>query len=101
LWCVTLNGILIIGRLSRKEGESAEHLKRLQEELQKVKTDLSNTEGKMQYLENELEHVTKAKEVASESCLKAKQDVLTNFGELVETELQCSICSELFVSVSD
>lgn len=64
---------------SRKEGESAEHLKRLQEELQKVKTDLSNTEGKMQYLEKELEHITKAKEVASESCLKAKQDMLNNF----------------------
>lgn len=98
---VTVNGILIIGTLSRKEGESAENLKRLQEELQKVKTDLSNTEGKMKYLEKELEHITKAKEVASESGLRAKQDVLTNFGELVETELQCSICSELFVSVSD
>ncbi|PNF19196.1 hypothetical protein B7P43_G09606 [Cryptotermes secundus] len=90
----------IRGTLSRKEGESAEKLKRLQEELQKVKTDLSNTEGKMKYLEKELERTTKAKEVASESCLMAKQDVLTNFGELVETELQCSICSELLVSAT-
>jgi E3 ubiquitin-protein ligase RNF8 len=87
--------------LSRKEGESAERLKGLQEELQKVKRDLSNTEGKMQYLVKELEQITEAKEIASESCLRAKQDVLTNFGELVETELQCSICSELLVSVSD
>jgi E3 ubiquitin-protein ligase RNF8 len=76
-------------------------MRRLQEELQKVKTDLSNAEGKKQCLEKELEQITKAKEDASESCLRAKQDVLTNFGELVETELQCSICSELFVSVSD
>jgi len=66
-----------------------------------VKTDLFNTEGKKQYLEKELEKITKAKEDASESCLRAKQDVLANFGELVETELQCSICSELFVTVRD
>ena len=31
--------------------------------------------------------------------LKAKEDVLTNFTELLETELQCSICNELFVQV--
>lgn len=76
-------------------------MKQLQEELQKVKTDLVTTEGKMKYLEKQLEHITEAKEIASESCLRAKQDVLTNFGELIETELQCSICSELLVSVSD
>lgn len=86
--------------MSKKEGESAENLKRLQEELQKVKTDLANTEGKKQYLEQELKKITKAKEDASESYLRAKQDVLANFGELIETELQCSICSELFVIVS-
>lgn len=85
----------IRGELS-KNGQSAENLKRLKEELQKVKTDLSNAEGKKQYLQNELEQITKAKEDA-ESHLKAKQDVLANLGELVEAELQCSICSELFV----
>ncbi|XP_021917544.1 E3 ubiquitin-protein ligase rnf8-like isoform X2 [Zootermopsis nevadensis] len=83
--------------LSKKDGESAKILKRLQEVLQKVKGDLSNTEGKKQYLEQELEKITKAKKDASESCLKAKQEVLADFGELMETELQCSICSELFV----
>jgi septal ring factor EnvC (AmiA/AmiB activator) len=91
--------IFIIGELSKK-GQSDENLKRLEEELEKVKTDLCNAEGKKQYLQTELEKITKAKEDA-ESHLKAKQDVLANLGELVEAELQCSICSELFVTVSN
>lgn len=82
-----------------KNGQSAENLKQLKEELEKVKTDLSNAEGKKQYLQNELEQITKAKEDA-ESRLKAKQDVLANLGELVEAELLCSICSELFVTAT-
>jgi len=90
--------IFIIEELT-KNGQSAENLKQLKEELKKVKTDLSNAEGKKQYLQNELEQITKAKEDA-ESHLKAKQDVLANLGELVEAELLCSICSELFVTVS-
>jgi len=90
--------IFIIEELT-KNGQSAENLKQLKEELKKVKTDLSNAEGKKQYLQNELEQITKAKEDA-ESRLKAKQDVLANLGELVEAELLCSICSELFVTVS-
>ncbi|PSN44106.1 hypothetical protein C0J52_07663 [Blattella germanica] len=90
----------IRGELSKKEGESAENLKHLQEELQKVKKDLFNVEGKKQYLEKELAETTKAKEDASESCLKAKQEVLQNFGDLMETELQCSICNELFVTAT-
>jgi E3 ubiquitin-protein ligase RNF8 len=95
---ITVIRIFIIGELA-KNGQSAENLKRLKEELQKVKTDLSNAEGKRQHLQNELEQITKAKEDA-ESRLKTKQDVLANLGELVEAELQCSICSELFVTVS-
>ncbi|XP_069691814.1 E3 ubiquitin-protein ligase rnf8-B-like isoform X2 [Periplaneta americana] len=85
---------------SKIKGESAENLKRLKEELQKVKNDLSNVEGKKQYLEKELEETTKAKEEASESCLRAKQEILENFGELMETELQCGICNELFVTAT-
>ncbi|XP_067009474.2 E3 ubiquitin-protein ligase RNF8 isoform X2 [Anabrus simplex] len=85
---------------SKIEGESAENLKQLQDELEKVKRDLCNTEGKKQILEKELEETNKAKEDASASCLKTKQDVLDKFGNLVEMELQCSICSELFVTAT-
>ncbi|KAJ9578016.1 hypothetical protein L9F63_025123 [Diploptera punctata] len=90
----------IRGELCKRQGESAENLKRLREELEKVKKDLINLEGKQQYLEKELEETAKAKEDASESCLRAKQELLHNFGELMETELQCSICNELFVTAT-
>lgn len=95
---ITVMRIFVIEELT-KNGQSAKNLKQLTEELEKVKTDLSNAEGKKQYLQSELEQITKAKEDA-ESRLKAKQDVLANLGELVEAELLCSICSELFVTVS-
>lgn len=86
--------------MSKKEGESAEIIQKLTAELEQVKRDLSTTSTKQSLLEKELEEASRAKEAASQSGLQAKKDVIENFGELVESELQCSICKELFVCVS-
>lgn len=71
----------------------------LRSELEKVKTDLSTTSNTRTALEKQLEEASLAKEAASKNELQARKDVIENFGELVENELQCSICSELFVQV--
>lgn len=73
---------------------------KLSAELEQVKRDLNTTSTKRSLLEKELEEASRAKEAASLSELQAKKDVIENFGELVESELQCSICNELFVCVS-
>ncbi|PSN37349.1 hypothetical protein C0J52_18809 [Blattella germanica] len=90
---------------SQKQKLESKYQKRVEEleekhsrEMQAIQSRLQLVEEKKQYLENELAETTKAKEDASESCLKAKQEVLQNFGDLMETELQCSICNELFVT---
>jgi hypothetical protein len=58
---------------------------------------LSSTEQKM--LETQLNEVKEEKNKQTEAVLHAKEDILSNFAELMETELQCSICNELFVQV--
>lgn len=90
----------IRGELSKKEGENAERLAKLQSELQQVKKDLDNTGSKRMALEKQLEEASLSMEAASKNELQAKKDVIENFGELVESELQCSICSELFVAAT-
>lgn len=79
---------------------------KLQEELLEQKNRLNGIiqekEAQQKLLESQLfesrdAHI-KAKE---ENALEVKEDVLKNFADLMETELQCSICSELFVQVSD
>ncbi|XP_034256912.1 E3 ubiquitin-protein ligase RNF8-like isoform X2 [Thrips palmi] len=87
----------IRGELSKKEGENAEILVKLRSELDQVKKDLDSTSSRRTLLEKELEEASRAKEAASKNEQQAKQDVIENFGELVESELQCSICNELFV----
>jgi len=77
--------------------------KTLEEELIKQKEKLESvilqkeTEQKM--LETQLNEVKEEKNKQTEAVLHAKEDILSNFAELMETELQCSICNELFVQV--
>ena len=80
--------------------ESLENKHRYEAELAKVKVQLGLMESKKQVLEQELANKTQEKEKFSESCIKDKQKVLENFGEMMQSELQCQICSELFVIVS-
>nr|CAD7203235.1 unnamed protein product [Timema douglasi] len=44
------------------------------------------------------EEEDKLKNEANISCIKAKQDLINNFEDVIESELQCSICNELFVN---
>ncbi|XP_071451920.1 E3 ubiquitin-protein ligase RNF8-like [Hetaerina americana] len=82
------------------EGACAEKLKSLEDELCRVKCDLTNAEGKRCLLEKELEEAEKAKMKETESTLKAKREALAEFSNLIEMELQCSICNELFVKAT-
>ncbi|XP_046396816.1 E3 ubiquitin-protein ligase rnf8-A-like [Ischnura elegans] len=82
------------------EGACAEKLKSLEEELSRVKCDLTNAEGKRCLLERELEEAEKAKLKETESSLKAKREALAEFSNLIEMELQCSICNELFIKAT-
>ncbi|KAK3909257.1 E3 ubiquitin-protein ligase rnf8 [Frankliniella fusca] len=87
----------IRGEQSKVEGENATTLKKLQEELEVVKFNLQKSSNKRELLEKELEEASRAKEAASKCELEARRTVVENFGELMESELQCSICNELFV----
>lgn len=98
--CVISVACIFSGQLSKKEGENAEVLVKLRSELEQVKKDLDSTSDRRTHLEKELEEASRAKEAASRNEKQAKKDVIENFGELVESELQCSICNELFVAVS-
>jgi uncharacterized protein (DUF3084 family) len=68
-------------------------------ELEKIKKQLGVMESKKQVLEQELKSNNQEKAKINENCLQAKQKVLEDFGEMMQSELQCQICSELFVVV--
>lgn len=86
--------------LAKKEGESAKYLELLQEELDKVKKDLDTVNGKKQMLETELNSLTNQCQENQELMLKTKTEVLSELGDVMETELQCSICNELFIETT-
>ncbi|XP_045167081.2 E3 ubiquitin-protein ligase RNF8-like isoform X2 [Mercenaria mercenaria] len=86
----------------KKELESErEKDKQLSEELiqqrQRLEKVIENKEAEQKLLESQLNDTKKEKDRKEEEVLRAKEDVLSNFAELMETELQCSICNELFV----
>ena len=58
-------------------------------------------EAEQKLLESQLNDTKQEKDKKQEEVLRAREDVLSNFAELMETELQCSICNELFVKVCD
>jgi len=57
-------------------------------------------EAEQRLLESQLQVSKTEKDLKHEEMLRAREEVLSNFAELMETELQCSICSELFVRVT-
>lgn len=61
---------------------------------------IENKEAEQKLLESQLNDTKIEKDRKEEEVLRAREDVLSNFAELMETELQCSICNELFVRVS-
>ena len=61
---------------------------------------IENKEAEQKLLESQLNDTRQEKDRKQEEVLRAREDILSNFAELMETELQCSICNELFVRVS-
>ncbi|ESO93576.1 hypothetical protein LOTGIDRAFT_232629 [Lottia gigantea] len=80
--------------IEQKNKQLENELTLQRDKLQKV---IDSKELEQKVLENQLEE-TKAENIKTkEAMLCARGDVLNNFKDLMETELQCSICSELFV----
>ncbi|CAH2108269.1 unnamed protein product [Euphydryas editha] len=75
-------------RIQQQAEQSSEVISSLQEQLEKVRSQLQNVES-----ENLKLLQTTVSETKAESSNK-----IAEFGEIMESELQCSICSELFVS---
>ncbi|XP_052766252.1 LOW QUALITY PROTEIN: E3 ubiquitin-protein ligase RNF8-like [Mya arenaria] len=77
-----------------KDKRLTDELEQQQQKLQKV---IETKEAEQRLLESQLFATKEEKDRQHEEVLRAREDVLANFAELMETELQCSICSELFV----
>lgn len=75
----------------------------LQVELEQQKAQLENIiaqrELEQKMLASELTKTKTENEVQRDAALQARESLLANFATLMETELQCSICNELFVQV--
>ena len=69
-----------------------EYERRLGEAEQRLKTELASREAIEASLSNELQ--------AKDSLLDGEKKKLQDTLEILESELQCSICSELFINVS-
>ncbi len=69
-----------------------EYDKRLMEAEKRLKSELQSLEAREDSLANELQ--------AKESLLEDERKKLKETLEILESELQCSICSELFINVS-
>ncbi|XP_074641322.1 E3 ubiquitin-protein ligase RNF8-like isoform X2 [Tubulanus polymorphus] len=78
--------------------------KSLQNELEKEREKLSkiirNKELEQKMLESQLQATKQENEKQQETMLLIKKNVLSDFTELMETELQCSICNELFIQAT-
>ena len=64
-----------------------------------IKKVITEKETKQKMLEAQLQTTKTEKDQQSEAILQARQDILSNFSDLMETELQCSICNELYIQV--
>ncbi|CAK1540501.1 unnamed protein product [Leptosia nina] len=82
---------LAADRIQKQSEQSGEVISSLQEQLEKVKGQLKNVQTeKEKLLEN---FALPDKLVAGPS----KQETLVEVGQIMESELQCSICAELFI----
>ncbi|KAK6182079.1 hypothetical protein SNE40_009843 [Patella caerulea] len=80
--------------LEEKNKQLEIELTQQRDKLEKV---IASKELEQKVLESQLNE-TKAENIKTkEAMLSAREDVLNNFKDLMEVELQCSICSELFI----
>ncbi|XP_059149543.1 E3 ubiquitin-protein ligase rnf8-like isoform X2 [Physella acuta] len=78
--------------------------KELEQQLldQKLKLEkiLEKKDMEQKILESQLNETKEESASAKMQALKAREDVLSNFVDLMEMELQCSICNELFIKAT-
>ncbi|XP_045447356.1 E3 ubiquitin-protein ligase RNF8-like isoform X2 [Melitaea cinxia] len=77
-------------RIQKQAEQSSEVISSLQEQLEKVRNKLQNVENENKKLLENTVPETKAE----------SSNKIAEVGEIMESELQCSICAELFVSAT-
>ncbi|KAH9632334.1 hypothetical protein HF086_010259 [Spodoptera exigua] len=85
---------LAADRIQKQVEQSSAVINTLQEQLEKVTSQLQTVESERNTILENIAAPSKASEQSS------KDMVLTEMGELMESELQCSICNELFVEAT-
>ncbi|RVE41517.1 hypothetical protein evm_013831, partial [Chilo suppressalis] len=85
---------LAADRIQKQTEQSSHVIISLQEQLESVKNQLKSVETEKNALLENMVTVDIAKEGSS------KETALAEVGELMENELQCSICAELFVGAT-
>ncbi|XP_075974751.1 uncharacterized protein LOC142975650 isoform X1 [Anticarsia gemmatalis] len=80
-------------RIQKQAEQSSEVISTLQDQLEKVRSQL-------QTVETEKNTILQSLCVDNPGEGSSKQTVLTEVGELMESELQCSICAELFITAT-
>ena len=83
-------------KLNEKDKSYQENLVKEKEKLDKI---IEQKEVHRKMLETQLNETKNENKMQKETALQTKEDILSNFTDLIETELQCSICNELFVKV--
>ncbi len=73
---------------------------KLEKEKQRLDAIIQKKELEHRLLMSQLNEIKTENVKQEDVVLKVKDDILSNFADLMETELQCSICNELFVFVS-
>ena len=84
-------------KLGEKDKVLQEELENEQLRLEKV---IQKKECEQKLLTTELEKSKAEQAKHKEDMWKTKEDILTNLTDLMETELQCSICNEMFIEVN-
>ena len=72
----------------------------MQKEKDKLDKVIEQKELERKLLESQLDEIKTENMKGKEDALQVKENLLTSFQDLMETELQCSICSELFIEVN-
>ncbi|XP_067680209.1 E3 ubiquitin-protein ligase RNF8-like [Haliotis asinina] len=83
--------------LEEKDKLLEEQLIKQKEQLERV---IEEKELKQKMLESQLKDTVAENEKQKESTYQTREDILSNLTDVMESELQCSICNELFVQAT-
>ena len=98
---------LTVERLAVEKSLHREMEKKLEDQNEKLQESLKDEKIRLEKIieqrdcERKMLEAALTQEVAKEkeTALQVKEDLLANFASLLEMELQCSICNELFIKV--